>query len=80
MIDLPHIQELVQPNESKIVFLVVDGLGGLPNTTTRLSELECANIPNLDNLAKISATGLTTPVSPWITPGKRTRTLSSVWL
>ena len=65
MIDLPHIQELVQPNESKIVFLVVDGLGGLPNTTTGLSELESANIPNLDDLAKVSATGLTTPVSPW---------------
>ena len=44
MIDLPHIQELVQPNESKIVFLVVDGLGGLPNTTTRLSELESATV------------------------------------
>tara|TARA_Y100000588_G_scaffold98603_1_gene107149 strand:+ start:2912 stop:4117 length:1206 start_codon:yes stop_codon:yes gene_type:complete len=69
MIDLPHIQELIQPNESKIVFLVVDGLGGLPSTTTGLSELESANIPNLDNLAKISATGLTTPVSPWVTPG-----------
>ncbi len=54
---------------SKILLLVVDGLGGLPHPDTRLSELETANIPNLDALARESACGLTLPVQPGVTPG-----------
>ena len=69
MIDFPHISELCQPTPSKIVMLVVDGLGGLPRPETGKSELEAAHLPNLDRLAQRSATGLTTPVAPGITPG-----------
>ena len=54
---------------SKIVMLVVDGLGGLPHPDTRRSELETANLPNLDRLAIESACGLTIPVLPGVTPG-----------
>lgn len=54
---------------SKILLLVVDGLGGLPDPDTRLSELETANIPNLDGLARESACGLTLPVQPGVAPG-----------
>ena len=54
---------------SKILLLVVDGLGGLPHPDTRLSELETANIPNLDALARESACGLTLPVQPGVAPG-----------
>ncbi len=69
MIDFPGIAELCTPTPSKIVMLVVDGLGGLPHPDTGKSELETANTPNLDQLAAESACGLTTPVAPGITPG-----------
>ena len=69
MIDFPEIQDLCQPTPTKIVMLVVDGLGGLPHPDTRKSELETAALPNLDRLAQESACGLTTPVGPGITPG-----------
>ena len=69
MIDFPNIAELCSPTPSKIVMLVVDGLGGLPHPDTGKSELETARTPNLDRLAAKSACGLTTPVAPGITPG-----------
>ena len=69
MIDFPYIKELAQPTPSKIVMLVVDGLGGLPDPDTGMSELETASLPNLDSLASQSASGITTPVAPGITPG-----------
>lgn len=69
MIDFPDIQDLCQPTPTKIVMLVVDGLGGLPNPDTGKSELETATLPHLDQLARESACGLTTPVVPGITPG-----------
>ena len=69
MIDFPNMAELCSPTPSKIVMLVVDGLGGLPHPDTGKSELETARTPNLDRLAVESACGLTTPVAPGITPG-----------
>ena len=69
MIDLPGIHDLCQQTASRIVFLVVDGLGGLPHPESGRSELETAHLPNLDRLAGQSACGLTTPVLPGITPG-----------
>ena len=69
MIDFPYIGDLCRSTDSKIVMLVVDGLGGLPHPDTGKSELESADLPNLDRLAQRSAAGLTTPVAPGITPG-----------
>ncbi|MCH8940287.1 MAG: phosphoglycerate mutase, partial [Chloroflexi bacterium] len=69
MIDFPALADIVTKTSSKIVMLVIDGLGGLAHPDTRKSELETANIPNLDKLAGMSATGLTTPVLPGIAPG-----------
>lgn len=56
-------------NETKIVLVVADGLGGLPLTPGGLTELETANTPNLDALAKIGVCGGSIPVKSGITPG-----------
>ena len=69
MIDLPFLGDVCRSTDSKIVLLVVDGLGGAPHPDTGKSELETAALPNLDALAGRSAAGLTTPVMSGITPG-----------
>lgn len=61
------IKNLIQKNSSKIVLVVLDGLGGVP--VNGKTELEAADTPNLDALAKESACGLHTPVDTGITPG-----------
>ncbi len=61
------IKDLVQKNDSKIIMIVLDGLGGLP--VNGKTEMELANTPNLDSLARKSATGLHIPVEFGITPG-----------
>src|SRR5579884_3377711 len=63
------LREIVVPGTSKIVLLVMDGLGGLPSPETGRSELETASIPNLDRLAREGICGLTMPVGIGITPG-----------
>ena len=60
-------RELSQPTDSKIVLLVMDGVGGLP--VDGRSELEAARKPNLDELAKRGVCGLSDPVFMGITPG-----------
>ncbi len=54
---------------SRIVFLVMDGVGGLPHPETGQTELQCARKPNLDSIARDSLCGLTDPIGPGITPG-----------
>src|SRR5687767_4576820 len=66
---LEVIQPLVVSNETKIVMLSLDGLGGLPRPETGKSELETARIPNLSALASEAACGLVRHVAPGITPG-----------
>lgn len=63
------LPEIIKENDKKILLLVLDGVGGLPNPETGKTELESANIPNLDYFAKIGSCGLLTPVLPGITPG-----------
>jgi len=67
-VNLELLRELSVTNDSKILLLVIDGLGGLPNESGR-SELEQANIPQLDRLAQESLCGLTVPVGYGVTPG-----------
>jgi 2,3-bisphosphoglycerate-independent phosphoglycerate mutase len=69
MIRLGQIRELAISSPSKIVMLIIDGIGGLPDPTTGKTELETAKTPNLDRLAKEGICGLIDPVSSGVTPG-----------
>jgi 2,3-bisphosphoglycerate-independent phosphoglycerate mutase len=62
------MKELHVPSDKKIVMLVLDGLGGLPNRDNK-TELEAAHTPNMDALSRDSICGLSIPISPGITPG-----------
>lgn len=61
------IKDLVQKNNTKILFIVLDGLGGVP--LDGRTELDVAVKPHLDALARASACGLHIPVAMGITPG-----------
>ncbi len=69
MVDQEFVSKLVTKNDSKIVMLVFDGLGGLPHPVTGKTELETAVHPNLDKLASSGVCGLSYPIAPGITPG-----------
>jgi len=58
---------LVKNKKSKILLLVLDGVGGLP--FPKLTELEAAKTPTLDSFAKKSETGAHIPIINGITPG-----------
>lgn len=67
--DFDLISSLLVPANTKIIMLVIDGLGGLPVTAGGPTELEAANTPNLDMLATEGMCGLHEPVGTGITPG-----------
>ena len=62
-------RSLHSKNDSKIVMLVADGLGGLPNVPGEGTELETASTPHLDALAARGVQGASIPVAPGISPG-----------
>lgn len=62
-------RQLQKKNGSKIVLVVSDGLGGLPQAPGGKTELETAKTPNLDALAARGTLGLSIPVLPGIAPG-----------
>ena len=67
--DLETLKSLVVKAETKIVLLVLDGLGDLPREPGGPTALEAARTPNLDAMAARGVTGLVDPVGPGITPG-----------
>jgi 2,3-bisphosphoglycerate-independent phosphoglycerate mutase len=69
MVNHEIIKQLSTVTDSKIIMLVIDGLGGLPDAATGKTELETASTPYLDSLAQNGICGLSDPVSPGITPG-----------
>ena len=69
MADFELTRELQIPGKTKIVQLVMDGLGGLPRESDGKTELESADTPNLNGLAARAQLGLAVPVRPGVTPG-----------
>jgi 2,3-bisphosphoglycerate-independent phosphoglycerate mutase len=67
--DPEFVDSLVVKNNTKIIFLIMDGLGGLPMGGREQTELETATTPNLDALARKSVCGLLDPIGYGITPG-----------
>ncbi|MDQ4109424.1 MAG: 2,3-bisphosphoglycerate-independent phosphoglycerate mutase [Actinomycetota bacterium] len=62
------LTSLVTGTGSRILLIVIDGLGGMADTEHG-TELEEAATPNLDRLAQEGVTGLLETVGPGITPG-----------
>ncbi len=60
-------KDLSIQTESKIILLVIDGLGGLP--VRGKTELETAETTNLDRIAMRGCCGVTDPVLMGVTPG-----------
>ncbi len=69
MADFELIKALVQPAQTKIVLLVMDGLGGLPRPEDDKTELEAAHTPHLDRLAREGCLGQHYPVAIGVTSG-----------
>ncbi len=69
MADFNLIKSLHQPANTKLVLLILDGLGGLSVEPGGPTELEAAHTPNFDRLATEGTLGQTIPVRPGITPG-----------
>src|SRR2546423_5578754 len=63
-----ELDHLIQPSGTKIVLVVMDGLGGYADAEHG-TELEEADTPNLDRLAAEGISGVVEPVGPGITPG-----------
>ncbi len=69
MADFDLMRRLTMESGGKILMLVMDGLGGLPREQGGLTELEAANTPHLDRLAREGSNGLSIPVARGIAPG-----------
>lgn len=69
MDSLELMRELSVEASTKILLVVLDGLGGLPIVPGGPTELEMARTPNLDALAAEGVCGLHDPIAPGITPG-----------
>lgn len=66
---IPVMQSLSLSTASKILMVVLDGVGGLPEAPDGPTELAAARTPNLDALAQESQLGLAELVGPGLTPG-----------
>jgi 2,3-bisphosphoglycerate-independent phosphoglycerate mutase len=63
------LKEIMIPGTTKIVFIIMDGVGGIQVKEKGGTELQVARTPNLDQLAEDSSCGLMEPIAPGVTPG-----------
>lgn len=69
-VDIAKIwEDLALEDGGTIVYVVIDGVSGLPDPEQGGTELQVACTPNLDRLAKEASCGLLEVVGPGITPG-----------
>ncbi len=68
--DVTRVWEgLAEPDGGSIIYVIMDGVGGLPFPGRGGTALEAARTPDLDRLAGESSCGLLEMVGPGITPG-----------
>jgi len=67
--DQDVLKKLIIKNDSKIIYLIMDGLGGLPRTAGGKTELETARTPTMDKLAEEGILALLDPIGQGMTPG-----------
>lgn len=67
--DISSVWEELARGGGRIVYLVLDGAGGLRDGVSGKTALEMARTPNLDRVMRDSACGLLELVGPGITPG-----------
>lgn len=60
---------LVRESDSKILYYILDGIGGTTDPDRGMTELQAAATPVFDDLARCSETGLMVVVLPGIAPG-----------
>jgi 2,3-bisphosphoglycerate-independent phosphoglycerate mutase len=68
----PHLEllsRIARPATSRIVLLVLDGVGDLRTAEQPATALDRARLPNLDRLAAEGALGRIVPVAGGVTPG-----------
>ena len=63
------LRHLISANDSRIILLVMDGLGGIRTPAFPKTALDAADTPNLDALASGSICGRSLPITRGITPG-----------
>ena len=62
-------QSLCRKDGGTIIYVILDGVGGLPSPKSGRTELQAAVTPHLDRLAQHAECGLLEIVGPGITPG-----------
>ena len=63
------LKSLITKNNQKIIYIIMDGLGGLPREVGGKTELETANTPVMNKMTSEGTLGLLDPIGPGITPG-----------
>jgi len=63
------VERQCRQSDTRILFLVLDGLGDLPRDGDLATPLSAARTPHLDRLAREGCCGRFDPVGPGITPG-----------
>ncbi len=64
-----YLTPLLRESKTKLVLLVMDGLGDIPDARSGLTPLEAAQTPNMDRLAAEGTLGRSVPIRQGITPG-----------